>query len=309
MKKVIRSYWKTKTRVGIPHITDQIIIDISILADEERVFLVSEELEFRTGETEGDPTFVWRDLQGDVDELYEYVATGTNEPTKAFFEICMYRAMYERKYKTSAADIPDSRLEEFIWKYENGHGTTSSCLTFSSRQPSGRVVPQRTASKEQFISERATVPSNLDTLLSSEAELYFWDLDKNEFAHQGIVTANILQLKGAYQFWIAATVDEKPILAHEITANMNQRFSTKLLSITWNYIAGDECSSWLFRFTDKEAYDSFYTAFGQCLWQNVNQEPWEKVKVKTFLSPCTSPNSWFSPTNEVITSVHSKTRM
>jgi hypothetical protein len=86
-------------------------------ADEERVFLISEELEFRTGQTEGEPTFLWRDLQGDVDEFYEFVASGTNAPTKAFFETCMYRAMYERKYKQSSDDLRDEDLAEFIWRF------------------------------------------------------------------------------------------------------------------------------------------------------------------------------------------------
>ena len=91
-----------------------------MVADEERVFLISEELEFRTGVTEGEPTreptFIWRDLEGDIDELYEYVASGTNEPTKAFFETCMYRAMFERKYKVNPDDVKDVNLEEFMWK-------------------------------------------------------------------------------------------------------------------------------------------------------------------------------------------------
>lgn len=86
------------------------------VADEEKVFLISEELEFRSGETEGEPNFIWRDLYGDVDEFYEFVATGTNAPTRVFFETCMYRAMYERKYKKSADSVPDSALEEFIWQ-------------------------------------------------------------------------------------------------------------------------------------------------------------------------------------------------
>lgn len=85
-------------------------------ADEERVFLISEELEFRIGELDGEPTFIWRDLEGDVDEFYEFVAAGTNPPTRAFFETCMYRAMYERKYKRSADSTTDEELQEFIWK-------------------------------------------------------------------------------------------------------------------------------------------------------------------------------------------------
>ena len=89
----------------------------NLLADEEKVFLISEELEFRAGETDGEPNFVWRDLHGDVDEFFEFVASGTNGPTCAFFETCMYRAMYERKYKKNAENIQDTSLEEFVWRY------------------------------------------------------------------------------------------------------------------------------------------------------------------------------------------------
>lgn len=96
--------------------------------------MIDNELEFRCSTREGEPTLVWRDIQcvssqlhpiwypnnvfvfsGDVDELYEFVAAGTNEPTKAFFETCMYRAMYERKYKTAADNVEDGSLEEFMW--------------------------------------------------------------------------------------------------------------------------------------------------------------------------------------------------
>lgn len=76
---------------------------------------MSEELEFRTGETDGEPTFIWRDLEGDVDELYEFVAIDMNAPTRAFFEMCMYRAMYERKYRKGGDDVPEADLEEFVW--------------------------------------------------------------------------------------------------------------------------------------------------------------------------------------------------
>lgn len=87
------------------------------LADEEKVFLISEELDFRPGTTtDSEPTFAWRDLHGDVDEFFEFVAAGTNGPTRAFFETCMYRAMFERKYRRSAEGVRDEALEEFVWR-------------------------------------------------------------------------------------------------------------------------------------------------------------------------------------------------
>lgn len=60
---------------------------------------------------------MWRDLQGDVDELFEFDCGDTNEPTRAFFETCMYRAMYERKYKRSADAAPENALDEFQYRY------------------------------------------------------------------------------------------------------------------------------------------------------------------------------------------------
>ena len=93
------------------------LLPFPLTADEERVFLISEELEFRIGEYEREPTFVWRDIDGDTNEFYEFVASGTNAPTRAFFETCMYRAMYERKYRQSADTTTDEDLSQFIWKW------------------------------------------------------------------------------------------------------------------------------------------------------------------------------------------------
>jgi hypothetical protein len=85
-----------------------------ILADQERSFLIDEALAFRSGSFEGQPTFQWRDLEDDEEDLYEYVATGTNEPTVAFFQTSMYKAMYERKYGKSSADVTDEELQQFV---------------------------------------------------------------------------------------------------------------------------------------------------------------------------------------------------
>lgn len=100
-------------------------------ADAERVCLISEELEFHTGVTDGEPTFIWRDLQGDIDELYEFVAIGTNAPTRAFFEMCMYRAMFERKYRRAGDNAVDKELEEFIWQYVVAQFTSCLCALTS----------------------------------------------------------------------------------------------------------------------------------------------------------------------------------
>ena len=62
-----------------------------------------------------------------MDEFYEFVATDMNAPTRAFFETCMYRAMFERKYKTSADAVPESDLDEFVWQYVSVFDEDMSC--------------------------------------------------------------------------------------------------------------------------------------------------------------------------------------
>jgi hypothetical protein len=72
-----------ESALSILSLSHQPHLPVDQTADEERVFLIGEELEFRTGQTEGEPTFVWRDMEGGVDEFFEFVAIGTNEPTQA----------------------------------------------------------------------------------------------------------------------------------------------------------------------------------------------------------------------------------
>jgi hypothetical protein len=124
--------------------------------------LIGEELEFRTGQTEGEPTFVWRDLDGDVDEFFEFIASGTNPPTQAFFETCMYRAMYERKYKESADATQDSDLKEFIWQLVNAILLLNPTHIYSG--PQNQSLPKENLHRKENLSRRCL---NLQQMLNS----------------------------------------------------------------------------------------------------------------------------------------------
>lgn len=131
--------------------------------------------------------------------------------------------------------------------------------------------------------ERATGPpsSSLSVVLAEEAELYFWDLEKEEFDVQGEVTAQIAQPTGVpYEYWLVASNSEGQELAHKITSEMNQRWSTKTLSITWNHYSDSNfATSWLFRFKTPEGYLTFKNTFTQAQWEGLHQVSWGKMKV------------------------------
>ncbi|KAF9055366.1 VID27-domain-containing protein [Hymenopellis radicata] len=260
---------------------DQELLEEADETDEERTFLIGEELEFRTGETDGEPTFIWRDLRGDVDELFEYVAQGTNGPTKTFFEICMLRAMYERKYKAAADNLSDAELEEFMWKPP----------TIETKKPTPRkkaVQPEPlTSSPPPPIADKGKAGAALQehattVIVSSEAELYLWSTKgpQPEWEEFGTFTAQIVQRVGEHRFWLSALKNGSPVLAHEIPFNMNERWSPKMFSLTWNQIDENDTdvTSWLFRFPNEDVYASFQQAFTAAGWENKFQAPWSKIK-------------------------------
>lgn len=298
------------------------------LADEERGFLIAADLQFRTGETEGEPALIWRDLEGDVDEFYEFVARGANAPTLAFFETCMYRAMYERKYGTSADNTQDSDLQEFIWqcvclvsmltreqdiilyyrppaKKVKGKvspktkGSTSSASKVEASPPTNLKQKPSSPSKaapstSQDHSEPATSSQSTTTsagglpddlppaLVSLEAELHWFNREKGYFVHQADVIARIVQPPDAapFNYWLAAYAEEGQVLAHRVSSDMNQRWSGKTNSITWNNESSSGLqTSWCLRFKDEHDLESFQISFTKALWETLNRYPWEKAKV------------------------------
>ncbi|KAI0318699.1 VID27 cytoplasmic protein-domain-containing protein [Amylostereum chailletii] len=275
---------------------DQELLEDEEETDEERVFLISEELEFRTGEMEGEPTFIWRDLQGDVDEFYEFVATGTNGPTRAFFETCMYRAMHERKYKTSADATGDSDLAEFIWqpappkpkgkasgkkKAAGGSADLSEAMG-SLAVGSSSAVPV-SASPPSSPSRPLAVSSpdpSLKTLLDEEAELYIWDRSQGFFILEAEVVAKVVQRTDApFSYFLTASNADGQMLAHRIVSGLMQRWSAPMWSLTWNHMShtGDQ-SSWCLKFKSQDAFDAFQEEFTKRLWETLHQSSWEKVK-------------------------------
>ncbi|KAF8505772.1 VID27 cytoplasmic protein [Russula emetica] len=253
---------------------DQELLEDEEETDEERVFLISEELEFRTSQSDGEPTLLWRDLQGDVDEFYEFVASGTNAPTKAFFETCMYRAMYERKYKSSADNLGDEDLAEFIWQSP----ATSRKGKAAAKKTSAKV--NDAARSPQSPASSSTLDPSLEVIIEEKAELFLWERNEGYFVLEAAVSAKIVQRKGAnYSFFLTATSQEGQVLAHRISSQMMQRWSPTTWSLTWNNVnENGNQSSWCLRFESQEAFEGFRAEFTKRTWESLNQTSWDKVK-------------------------------
>jgi hypothetical protein len=218
----------------------------------------------------------------------------------------MYRAMYERKFKASAEDTQDSDLEQFVWQYVCNR-TFSPCLVpncLNYRIPTetkgkkaankGDSTELSTAMKSLSVGKkspeipekpvpRILIPESFPTLVAQPAELYLWNLEREEFVPRPDVIAKIVQRPDSYDYWLLAESSSEPghqMFAHKITSEMNQRWSNKMVSLTWNYVgSGGEQQSWLFRFSEAKPYEEFLFAYTRAIWEGLHKASWAKAKV------------------------------
>lgn len=153
------------------------------------------------------------------------------------------------------------------------------------KAPSASVAPEVREPTPERIQVDNSFLSSMAPLFTAEAELYFWDREVQEFRNDGVVNAHLFkQINANYIYWLAASNDKGILLTHRICSSMNQRFSPKMLSLTWNHLGDDNSqSSWLFRFPSEEDFGNALQIFTQCLWESLHETPWGKIKVSSVM--------------------------
>lgn len=284
--------------------------------DDDKDFLIGEELEFRTGRAEGEHTLVWRDVDGDVDETYEFVAIGTNKHMIDLFASCMYKAMFERKYKVSGETASDEELQQFAWLcvirvsvllMMKSHtfacrslapsGTIQQPLSSSSSVSATREDPSSATPRKSAVvspkptttspSARTTKPAPQTTypsVISKSAELHFWNNEESRFEKEADATAQIVKPHAdRYQYWLSAFSEEGQTLAHQLSSDLNARWSKKVSGLTWNYMSQQGTQrSWCLIFQNEEDFSEFQEAYSTCLYESLNEISWAKAKVSHY---------------------------
>ncbi|EJD00993.1 VID27-domain-containing protein [Fomitiporia mediterranea MF3/22] len=249
--------------------------------NDDLVFLISTELEFRTGEVDEEPTLIWRDLDGDVDETYEFVATGANVATVELFVQCVYRAMYERKYKTSSDKASPADLQEFIWKGSGKKNTNTTKTKKAKGKASEDDSALTTAMKNLDVTGEPSANTAMSNVITKECELYLWDQEDGHFIKQADIHGSIAKSpSSAFEYLITAvTLEGQQLFAHKLTSDLNARWSAKLASLTWNHTSsGGVLSSWCFKFEGMDDFREFQEAWGSCLYEVLNHISWAKAK-------------------------------
>jgi hypothetical protein len=170
--------------------------------------------------------------------------------------------------------------------------TTGAKRSKGKRKTSGKGDKDVSTLMEGLIINKSSsksrlVPESFPELVSHPAELYIWDLDSGEFVvPAGLdcglsVTARIFQRSSSFEYWLVADSEEHGhLFAHRISSDMNQKWSNKMKSLTWNYMSEDgNQSSWLFKFFRQNDYEEFMYGFSKAIWERLNGLSWDRAKV------------------------------
>lgn len=294
---VQRAYEEGEEELADEDDEDSLAERLSSDKDEKR-FLLDQSLHFRSEVREGgEKILAWRDLSGDVRDLYEFVCDSSIPADKvATFELAAIECQYERKYRKSAQTAKEEDFKEFSFAEEDAIPTASPTTRDAhfgptSAQSAAHMAEEIKSAKKK----KATVsvpPGAASTAISvaktaqtgeilakENAELHLFDFDSGTFILQATsVTAAVMET-GRWQYWLQITDPDRDWMGQEIIADINPVFNYEYLSFIFNHYSQDGSAfSWLLRFNDQERLERFQEGLMQALWEQLNETKWTKVK-------------------------------
>jgi hypothetical protein len=278
-------------------------IDALVAERDEKTFLLDEALHLRVEIREGsEKVIAWRDLSGDTGDVYEFVCDHIVPASQVEkFERIAKECQYERKYRKPHTTASNDDLAQFEFSHEPAippasplHSPTlarsiesvdamfrSSQTAANTAQKRDQTPPPAPAKEEKPTSPpvSAKAPPALTTYSTETAELHFFDFPSGSFVLQDpSVKATVTEV-GKWQYWLQIEGDEKAWLGIPIIADINPVFNFEFLSFIFNQFTPEGSAySWLLRFKDQAQLERFQEGLLRCLWEQLNETKWEKVK-------------------------------
>ncbi|GBF62967.1 vacuolar import and degradation protein [Trichophyton mentagrophytes] len=263
---------------------------------DEKIFLVDESLRLRSElREEGEKVIAWRDLSGDVGDLYEFVCDPSTPQEKvATFLLAAVECQYERKYRRSAQQATDQQLQEFDFDEEESPIPTASPITASPHSISPTSKESAAAMAKELVSSKgaqkqpseqtvappsASIPIANEILAKETAELHLFDFNTGTFVLQDrLVTATVSEI-GSWEYWLQITGSDREWLGQPVVGDINPVFNFEYLSFIFNHYTEDGSAySWLLRFKDQPTEERFQEGLMQALWERLNETKWAKTK-------------------------------
>lgn len=250
----------------------------------------------------GENIFAWRDLSGDVDDLWEFVCDASVKPeTALLFERTALECQYERKYRRSHETATEEDLEALAYYEEPIPDASPVASPTSNKTPQLLQAPttaelfpnttqetmaKKAADKGAVPKEEeptaappaAAQPDAVGTLVEAGAELHLFDFQSGTFILQDAkVRATVTEI-GNWEYWLHIFGDDREWLGQPIVDDINPVFNFEFKSFIFNhYMEDGSAFSWLLRFAEQEDLESFQHGVMQALWEHLNQTKWGKV--------------------------------
>lgn len=277
-------------------------IDALAADKDEKTFLLDEGLQFRTDvRSTGEKIFAWRDLSGDVDDLWEFVCDVSVKPeTAGLFERVALQCVYERKYRRSHEHATEDDLEALSY-YEEPIPDASPVASpvakaIAAPPPTEELFPN--TRKEVMVKKvagkgkapkavedptaappSAAKPKALDTLAEGPAELHLFDFPSGTFILQDATVHVTVTDIGKWDYWLHIEGHEREWLGQPVIEDVNPVFNYEYKSFIFNhYLEDGSAYSWLLRFKDQEELENIQNGVMQALWEHLNQTKWQKAK-------------------------------
>ncbi len=275
-------------------------IDALVGDKDEKTFLLDEDLHFRDDvRSTGEKIFAWRDLSGDIDDLWEFVCDASVKPeTAALFERVALQCQYERKYRRSHEHATEEDLEALAYYEEpipDASPLTSPTSIQAAPPTTEELFPNTTrenmvkkmAGKGKILEEEdptaappsAVQPEALEILAEGVAELHLFDLPSGTFIKQDEkVHVSVTEI-GNWTYWLHIVGDEREWLGQPIIEDINPVFNYEYKSFIFNhYLEDGSAYSWLLRFNGQAELENIQNGVMQALWEHLNQVKWQKAK-------------------------------
>ncbi|KAK0113829.1 hypothetical protein ONS95_014076 [Cadophora gregata] len=270
---------------------------------DEKTFLLDEGLHFRSEIREGgEKVLAWRDLSGDVGDLYEFVCDNSigNAEVEAF-ELIAVQCQYERKHRKGHQTATVEDLAQFAFDSEQPIPSASPTHSPETSSPVNTMPPpsrntansalkrESTPTKPRKASVKEDVPTEAPpvlthpvahSILANElAELHLFDFQSGAFILQDSNVTAVVSEVGKWKYWLQISSDDRDWLGQEVIADINPVFNFEYLSFIFNaYTPNGDAYSWLLRFKNQETETRFQEGLMQALWEQLNEIKWNKSK-------------------------------
>ncbi|KAI9045540.1 uncharacterized protein KD926_007956 [Aspergillus affinis] len=272
------------------------------LDKDEKTFLFDQALHFRSEVREGGAKILaWRDLSGDIGDLFEFVCDPSVPSDKVTtFKLAALQCQYERKYRRTAQRATEQELQEFSFQEErpipsaspiasptksrthssaSGDSTAAMAKDVEYAKAKGQIKPAGDGEESTVAPPSAAQPEAREILAKETAELHLFDFQSGTFVLQDSKIVATVSEVGDWQYWLQISGEEKEWLGQAVVADINPVFNFEYLSFIFNaYDEEGAAFSWLLRFNDQATEERFQEGLMQALWEQLNEMKWTKVK-------------------------------